>query len=254
MSCVNVVSDDTIKCLFQGSEHCNCIGGSDNLKVLSDARLATIAAKSKKRNDDLHTRFKSLPHTIIIKAHEASTSRYTSEYHIDKFLKRKKRLSIENVPLKKTRRTSGASTFVWKLHCLFCGKLCPVVKDPKHPDRWRPASVCRTSDRGPNKKKYKDYLWEVMIFDGTNGWNQRKQAEWWQILVQPLKSTNRSSPLSLQRMLCLDVIAFAITKTLERKLSSRFSRWCLYNIFWTQRLRLRMYWKRRHSSWDYATE
>lgn len=154
-----------MQCLFQDSEHCNCIGGSDKLKVLSDVRLATIAAKSKKRNDDLHTRFKSLPHTIVLKAHESCTSRYTSEYHIDKFLKRKKRESTPNEPVlpKKTRRTSGASTFVWKLHCLFCGELCPVVKDPKNPTRWRHASVCRTSDRGPNRKSYKDYLLKVMV-------------------------------------------------------------------------------------------
>ena len=25
----------------------------------------------------------------------------------------------------------------------FCGGKCDIVKDPKHPDRWRPAYVCR---------------------------------------------------------------------------------------------------------------
>ena len=50
------------------------------MKVLSDARLNTIEAKSKKRKDVLHTQFKSLPATAVLKCHEACVSRYTSEY------------------------------------------------------------------------------------------------------------------------------------------------------------------------------
>ena len=156
----------TVRCLFQDSEHCNCVGGSEKLKILSDARLTTIEEKSKKRKDDLHKQFKSLPATTVLKAHEACTSRYTSEYHIQKYLNRKRREKLENEPVlpKKPRRSSGASAFIWKLHCLFCGKPCALEKDPKNPNRWREAYLCTTSDRGPNKMNFKDFLLKVRIF------------------------------------------------------------------------------------------
>ena len=31
-------------------------------------------------------------------------------------------------------------------HCLFCGEKCDVLKDPKHPGRWRPAYSCREGE------------------------------------------------------------------------------------------------------------
>ena len=30
---------------------------------------------------------------------------------------------------------------------MFCGKTCILTKDPRHPDRWRPAYLCKTSER-----------------------------------------------------------------------------------------------------------
>ena len=117
--------------------------------------------KSKKRNDDLHLR--TVSSEVVLKTHEACISRYTSDYHIEKYLKRKKteKLANEPPPVKKTRRASGVDSFVWKLHCLFCGESCLIEKDPKNPNRWRKAKECRTSDRGPNTKSYKDYLLKV---------------------------------------------------------------------------------------------
>ena len=154
------------RCLFQDSEHCNCVGGSENLKVISDTRLNTIILKSKKRSDVLHTEFRSLPASTVLRSHEACISRYTSQFHIDKYLKRKAKEKLESTPPlpKKTRRASSAnSSFIWKSQCLFCGDACEVKKDSKHPDRWRRAFVCRTSDRGPNNKSFKDYLLKVRI-------------------------------------------------------------------------------------------
>ena len=152
--------DDDI-CLFQDSEHCNCVRGNIGLKVISDTRFETIILKSKKRNDDLHLR--TVSSEIVLKTHEACISRYTSDYRIEKYLNRKKKekLANEPPPVKKTRRASGVDSFVWKLHCLFCGESCLIEKDPKNPNRWRKAKECRTSDRGPNTKSYKDYLLKV---------------------------------------------------------------------------------------------
>ena len=36
-------------------------------------------------------------------------------------------------------------------HCPFCGEICAVARDPKHPDRWRPAYVCREGETFVNR-------------------------------------------------------------------------------------------------------
>ena len=47
-----------------------------------------------------------------------------------------------------------------KEHCLFCGKSCSLKKDPKHPDRWRAAYLCKTSDR-KTKPIYKECVLKI---------------------------------------------------------------------------------------------
>ncbi len=38
-------------------------------------------------------------------------------------------------PLKKVHRLS--SIFEFKEHCLYCGEICDLIKDPNYPERWR---------------------------------------------------------------------------------------------------------------------
>ena len=45
------------------------------------------------------------------------------------------------------------------IHCLFCGEICDVTKDPKTPTRWRPAYVCRQGETF-KKKGLKDAIAE----------------------------------------------------------------------------------------------
>jgi len=61
-------------------------------------------------------------------------------------------------PAKRLRRSS--SVFDFKLHCLYCGKACEINKDPKNPQRWRPAFLCRSTHTEYGGKPYKEYLLE----------------------------------------------------------------------------------------------
>ena len=41
--------------------------------------------------------------------------------------------------------------FSFLQYCVFCGGKCDIVKDPKHPDRWHPAYVCREGETFGNR-------------------------------------------------------------------------------------------------------
>ena len=79
--------------------------------------------------------------------------------------KNRKRLEGEPPPVKEASQTSAANSFECKMHCLFCVEPCATVKDPKNPNSWKTAFLCRTSDRGLNQKSYKDYLLKVTTCD-----------------------------------------------------------------------------------------
>ena len=81
--------------------------------------------------------------------HKDSASRYTSKDHTDRH-KRQCGGDDADIPRKKTRRSlTGESTspFDFKRHCLFCGNICNVEKDKKHPDRWRESYIFRELDK-----------------------------------------------------------------------------------------------------------
>ena len=46
----------------------------------------------------------------------------------------------------KRARRSEQPKFSFLQHCLFCGENCNVVKDPRHPSRWRSAYSCREGE------------------------------------------------------------------------------------------------------------
>ena len=51
--------------------------------------------------------------------------------------------------------------FHFQEHCIFCGIMCALDKDPKHPGRWWKAWSCRTSDRSPNNTTFKQVILDV---------------------------------------------------------------------------------------------
>ena len=61
-------------------------------------------------------------------------------------------------PAKRLRRS--LSVFDFKRHCLYCGKACEITKDPKHPHRWRPAFLCRSTHSKLDGMPHKEYLLE----------------------------------------------------------------------------------------------
>lgn len=67
--------------------------------------------------------------------HDACTSRYTSGFHIWKYLNKKGRSSLrwKHLKLRVTCQSSGSSSSVWKLHCLFSSVFRTLEKDPKKP-------------------------------------------------------------------------------------------------------------------------
>ena len=91
-------------------------------------------------------------------AHVNCVSMFTSETHIARYLKALDKR--EDEPIIKRSRRSTSESFCWKEHCLFCGQSCVLHKDPKHPDRWRPAYLCKTSDR-KTRPIYKDAVVEI---------------------------------------------------------------------------------------------
>ncbi len=120
----------------------------------------------KQQKDDLHLEImKELDENpcLTIKCHKNCVSSYTSSSHIRSYLKRQKQ---DDTPqelrscLPKRSRRSELSSFDFKQHCLFCGEICSISPDPRHPDRWRKARLCRTAERAGNKT-FKEVILDV---------------------------------------------------------------------------------------------
>lgn len=148
-------------CIFNWKFHCE--GREYDLTKAGPARIAKVIQFSKEYDDDLHDKLEenlARNPTLTIDCHRACVSTYTSKLHLSR---QKKRQSSENdlgkpsQPSKRQRR-SQVPTFNFKENCLFCGEQCELEKDPKHPDRWKRASLCRTASTGPNQKTFKQSI------------------------------------------------------------------------------------------------
>lgn len=49
---------------------------------------------------------------------------------------------------------------IWDIAGNPLGEKCDMDPDPRHPDRWRKAVVCRTADR-PGRQTFKEAILEV---------------------------------------------------------------------------------------------
>ena len=78
-------------------------------------------------------------------------SRYTSKTNLAKL-----KNNESAPPVKRLRRST--SVFDFKRHCLYCGNACELNKDPKNPQRWRPAFPCRSTLTEHGDRPYKEYL------------------------------------------------------------------------------------------------
>ena len=151
-------TDVTEECIFRWKY--NCPHGSNNLSDAGPERVFKIISCSKEHNDQLYSQLQAQLHedkNLIVRCHRNCVSTYTSKLQIKRHLKRQeKQTKSDGASQPKRHRRCDISEFIFQQHCLFCGLEFNVVKDAKHPQRWRKASLCRTADRGPREKIFKD--------------------------------------------------------------------------------------------------
>ena len=146
------------ECVFKYKYTKDCAQDSKALQRNSGPeRILTIIDASQKYGDDLHTKLQkqlSANSDLTIFYHKNCVSRYTSKSNLAKY----EQGNVQEEPPRKLRKSSVQFSF--REHCLYCGEICDLGKDPKHPRRWRPAFLCRSTYSEHDKKPYKDFLLE----------------------------------------------------------------------------------------------
>lgn len=132
-------------------EYVNC-SGSGKGGFVGVNRLRTA---SNRRGDSLHSQL-SEDVDATYWCHKNCVSSYTSKSHIKYHASQ----TQDCGPPSKRSRRSEEELFIFKEHCFLCGKTCEK-QDPKHPQRWRPVSYCRTADRGKSQKTFKEVILET---------------------------------------------------------------------------------------------
>ncbi len=135
------------KCFFRPC------GEDQATKPVTDAgsrRIKSIIEASKLREDGIHISLEQeleANDKLTIKCHRVCVSTYTSKCHIRRQLKRlREEGNMEpTVPDKRCCRSSSPK-FNFREQCVFCGDLCIMDYDQKHPSRWRRVVLCRTAD------------------------------------------------------------------------------------------------------------
>jgi len=146
---------DSANCIFKDKYNCDdqpCIQN----KGLS--RVHSIISASLAYEDDLHialTQKLSETKDLTINYHKNCVSRYTSKSNT----KHGKKSTEVRLPPPKRLRHSFAP-FDFFTQCLYCSDNCVLEKDRKHPDRWKPAYLCRStlSKRGEEMVSYKQNI------------------------------------------------------------------------------------------------
>ena len=129
------------ECLFRQFYGSECTGGElstnrDNQRILS------IIKASEVRNDTLHDVLTPLyeeNNNLKVQYHLKCVSKYCS-------------VKLEKKPPKKRQRRSSEG-FDFKTKCFYCGHPCTVVRNEKHPERWKPAYLTSTTDHFCEERK-----------------------------------------------------------------------------------------------------
>ena len=148
------------RCLFE--ETFGCQSKKDQISKAGPTRIATIINFSKEYQDGIHIDLSerlNLDPNLVIHCHRSCVSTYTSKHHLQRH---KKRSADESpcMPSRKKRR-SDASPFRFKEHCIFCGEICNLQKDKKHPDRWQKAALCQTAYAAAGRQSFKESILHV---------------------------------------------------------------------------------------------
>jgi len=156
------------QCLFHP-----CKGNFTN-KPLSTSgadRIRSIIRASKIYKDDLHVSLEKMlaeDENPSVQCHRQCVSIYTSQVSIKRFLKHNDTENASPAPKRSRRSDSQGTTFNFREHCIFCGALCIMDRDPKHPDRWRKVTLCRTADRAADRT-YKQKILDT-CFERQDNW------------------------------------------------------------------------------------
>ena len=128
-------------CFLQPYTSCSLGAGAKTI-----VGIERLIKASKARDDGLHEQI--APSEGLVTCHKNCVSTYTSTYHIKRYTATKASTSIDSEPvIKRRRRSQDNVTFNFKEHCIFCGDMCEMEPDPRHPSRWRRVIKCRNSDR-----------------------------------------------------------------------------------------------------------
>lgn len=142
----------------------DCRKDNANLIAGTQTRLDSIVSASKIRGDGLHETVDAYlhnPNLGTVYYHKNCVSTYTSKTHIQRHLSKESR-QTEDEPVVKRLRRSEVTSFDFKLHCIFCGKVCIPNPDAHNPARWRKVVQCRTANRESDK------TFKQVILDACN--------------------------------------------------------------------------------------
>ena len=98
---------------------------------LSEARKEKVIQCGSRRKDSLHKTIGS----SSIQYHKNSNINYTSNDHINRYL-RWKCAEEPGTSQEKLSRRSLTGIFEFKKPCIMCSEHCNIIKDKKHADRW----------------------------------------------------------------------------------------------------------------------
>ena len=140
-------------CLFQSILDC-----SDTQDLVEALLTLTRQEKVKQCSEKINDNFyETLDPSNALYHDQNCYLTYTSNNHIERYLKRKNQ-NQEASCVKHCKRSSTKNR-------LICGKACNIEKDKKHSERWNKSKsfLCRTADRGKGKLSFKDVLLQVCI-------------------------------------------------------------------------------------------
>ena len=139
-------------------DKCNCNDHEPCIQNKGLSCVHSIISAGQAYEDHLHielTQKLSETKDLTFNYHKDCVSRYTSKSNTKHG---KKYTEARLPPLKKLRHS--IAPFDLFTQCLYCSENCVLEKDPKHPDRWKPAYLCRStlSKRDGNMVSYKQNI------------------------------------------------------------------------------------------------
>jgi hypothetical protein len=150
------------ECYFAWKFQCKDSKTREPLVNAKAKRIENIIRCSKLYQDNIHEKLQfqfDNDKDLNLRVHRSCADKYVHPRVVDRALKRQKgdEDEAETAPRKLPRR-SEIQKFSFLEHCIFCGDVCQVRKEPKNPSRWKPAYLCRQVDRSGNKMSLKEEI------------------------------------------------------------------------------------------------